>query len=162
MCESSTSQSLPVCARHRLIRWSRLALCGQEGWLWWATSLEEVKEGRRHRSVVVVQGNDSDISCGEGAHPCATDPPPCPTSNMPYYVDLWRWLDSTFNWVMPGPSKDLSLHKIKGGQGVCQTKANSGGQSRSWTETFTLKRPTDRSESKRKIFQFQFVNSSSL
>lgn len=56
-----------------------------------------------------------------------TQPSP-PTSNVPYYVDLWRWLGSTFNRVRPGPSKDLSLHKIKGGQGVCQTKTNSEGQ----------------------------------
>lgn len=98
MCESSTSQSLPVCARHRLIRWSRLALCGQEGWLWWAKSLEEVKEGRRHRSVVVVQGNDSDISCGEGAHPCATDPPPLAQHQtchiMLIYGDGWTALST--------------------------------------------------------------------
>lgn len=62
---------------------------------------------------------------------------------MPYYVDLWRWLGSTFNWVRPGPSKDLSLHKIKGGQGVCQTKANSEGQPRSWTRRFTLRQPSE-------------------
>lgn len=74
-------------------------------------------------------------------------PPVChsppPTSNMPYYVDLWRWLGHTFNWVRPGPSKDLSLHKIKGGQGVCHTKANSEGQPGSWTGRFTPWQPEE-------------------
>lgn len=50
---------------------------------------------------------------------------------MLIYGDGWAALSTR---VRPGPSKDLSLHKIKGGQGVCQTKANSEGQSRSWTE----------------------------
>ena len=98
-------------------------------------------------------------------------PPAChspPTSNMPYYVDLWRWsLGSTFNWVRPGPSKDLSLRKIKGGRGVCQTKANSEGQPRSWTGRFTLGQPSDHRKTQKKTFQalwrlpsiWQLVNS---
>lgn len=91
-------------------------------------------------------------------------PPAChslTTSNMPYYVDLWRWLGSTFNWVRPGPSKDLSLHKIKGGQGVCQTKANSEGQPRSWTRRFTLRQPSEcRTVSLRHLsYIWQLVNS---
>lgn len=72
------------------------------------------------------------------AHPRATGPPPTPnphspppTSNMPYYVDLWRWLAALSTESGQGPSKDLSPRKIKGGQGVCQTKANSEGQARS-------------------------------
>lgn len=38
--------------------------------------------------------DDSVTGRGEKAHPCATAPR---TSNMPYYVDVWRWPGSTFN-----------------------------------------------------------------
>lgn len=67
-----------------------------------------------------------------------------PTSNMPYYVDLWRWLAALSTESGQGPSKDLSPRKIKGGQGVCHTKANSEGQARSRAPRFTLRRPSDR------------------
>lgn len=159
----SEAHRLRACTRHRQICYPVRVSCGQEGRAGCGrgTSLEEEgleEEGKRKaggierwwRSVVVAWDNDSVIGHGEEAHPCATAPP---TSNMPYYVDLWRWLDSTFKWVRPGPSKDLSLHKIKGGQGICQTKANSGGQRRSWTERFTLRQPSDRSETKKTTFQ---------
>lgn len=136
----SSSRSLQPTQTDMLSCWSALWSRGQ-GWLWCGTSLDEkgLEErqrkaggvGRWWRCVFVARDNDSVVGHREEAHPRATAPP---TSNMPYYVDLWRWLDSTFNCVRPGPSKDLSPHKIKGGQGVCQTKANSGGQRRSWTD----------------------------
>lgn len=85
--------------------------------------------------------DDSATGRGEREPTRVSQPPP--TSNMPYYVDLWRWLGHTFNWVRPGPSKDLSLHKIKGGQGVCHTKANSEGQPGSWTGRFTPWQPEE-------------------
>lgn len=106
---SLSSQSLPVCALHRQIclSWSSVSALWSrgQGWLWSGTSLEEEgleEEGRRKaggsemwwRSAVVAWANDSVLGHGEGAHPRAAAPP---TSNMPYYVDLWRGLDSTFN-----------------------------------------------------------------
>lgn len=135
-----------------LVLWSR----GQ-GWLWSSPRLEEEEE----------EEGAGGVERWWGLRFMAWDwwlcyrsrresPPAChspPTSNMPYYVDLWRWLGSTFNWVRPGPSKDLSLHKIKGGQGVCQTKGNSEGQPRSWTERFTLRQPSDRSKTQKRRFQ---------
>lgn len=89
---------------------------------------------------------DDSVMGREGSPPACHSPP---TSNMPYYGDLWRWLGSTFNWVRPGPSKDLSLHKIKGGQGVCQTKANSEGQRRSRCERFIPRQPSHRRKTQR-------------
>lgn len=73
-----------------------------------------------------------DSVTGRGESPPACHSPP-QHQTCRIYVDLWRWPGSTFNWVRPGPSKDLSPGKIKGGGGGrhLPNKGNSEGQTRS-------------------------------